>query len=93
MSKERRRLTLERLEGRDLLAANVWFEDSGQRLGTNTYGFELGDLDADGDLDALVGCRNFPGGPSCSQTQAWLNDGNGQFSKGWSARSRILPWH
>jgi hypothetical protein len=85
MSKKRCRLTLDRLENRHLLSANVWFEDSGQQLGTNTFGFDLGDLDADGDLDALVGCRNFPGGPSCSQTQVWLNDGSGQFSKGWSS--------
>jgi hypothetical protein len=90
MAKKHYRPIMERLEKRHLLAASVWFEDSGQRLGTNTYGFELGDLDADGDLDALVGCRNFPGGPSCSQTQVWLNDGSGQFSKGWSARTQNI---
>jgi hypothetical protein len=87
MFKKRCRLTLDRLENRHLLSANSWFEDSGQDLGTNTYGLELGDLDGDGDLDALVGCRNFSGGPSCSETQAWLNDGSGQFSKGWSSRT------
>jgi hypothetical protein len=81
------RLKCEPLELRQLLTANMWFEDSGQQLGTNTYGFDIGDLDADGDLDALVGCRNFPGGPSCSETQVWLNDGSGQFSKGWSSRT------
>jgi hypothetical protein len=86
MTKKRYRLSLERLEQRQLLAADMWFEDSGQSLGTNTDGAAFGDLDGDGDLDVLVGCRNWPGGPSCRETLVWLNNGSGQFSKGWSAR-------
>jgi hypothetical protein len=85
-TKKRYRLLLERLEQRQLLAADMWFEDSAQSLGTNSDGAAFGDLDGDGDLDVLVGCRNWPGGPSCRETQAWLNNGSGQFSKGWSAR-------
>jgi hypothetical protein len=42
------RLKCERLEQRQLLTASVWFEDSGQDLGTNTAGLALGDLDGDG---------------------------------------------
>ncbi len=85
MATKKLRLVLEQLEQRQLLtAANLWFVDSGQSLGTNTDGAEFGDLDGDGDLDALVGCRDWPGGPACAETQVWLNDGNGQFSKGWS---------
>ena len=90
MATKRHRLVMEYLELRQLLAASVMFEDSGQHLGTNTYGLEFGDLDGDGDLDAIVGCRNFPGGPSCSQTQVWLNDGRGQFSVGWSSQTQSI---
>ncbi len=77
---------LEILEQRQLLTANIWFEDSGQTLGTNTLGLALGDLDGDGDLDAFIGCRNEPGGESCSDTRVWLNDGVGRFTEGWSTR-------
>ncbi len=86
MATKRHRLVLERLEQRQLLTANVWFEDSGQSLGTNTDGAQFGDLDGDSDLDVFVACRNWPGGSSCSETQVWLNNGSGQFSKGWSVR-------
>ncbi len=47
------------------------FSDSGQRLGSAyTAAVELGDLDADGDLDALTVGWNEPG-------RVWLNDGSG----------------
>jgi hypothetical protein len=85
---KRHRLIVERLEQRQLLAANVWFEDSGQQLGSNHDSIELADLDGDGDLDAFFGCRGLPDVPSCSETQVWLNNGSGQFSKGWSDRVR-----
>jgi hypothetical protein len=75
---------LERLEQRQMLAANVWFEDSGQPLSRNHDTVELGDLDGDGDLDAFLACRSLSGVPPCSETEVWLNNGNGQFTKGWS---------
>ncbi len=90
MPTKRRRLVVERLEQRQLLTANMWFENSGQDLGTNTDGADLGDLDGDGDLDLFVGCRNWGSGPRCSDSQVWLNDGSGQFSKGWSGGTPFI---
>ena len=84
MSNKSYRPMLERLEQRHLFAAVLWFEDTGQALGANHDAIELGDLDGDGDLDALVGCRNLPDAPSCSASQVWLNRGSGRFSAGWS---------
>ncbi len=48
--------------------------DSGQRLGNEvTWGVALGDIDGDGDLDAVT--ANFD-----AAAMIWLNDGKGQFS-------------
>ncbi|CAN0591305.1 unnamed protein product, partial [Laminaria digitata] len=51
------------------------FSDSGQRLGVDdilSTSVALGDLDGDGDLDAMAG--------SFSETLVWLNDGGGVLS-------------
>ncbi len=54
--------------GRDLLV------DSGQRLGNEaSWSVALGDVDGDGDLDAVV--ANFDAGAI-----VWLNDGKGRFT-------------
>jgi hypothetical protein len=74
MPTTRHRLVVERLEQRLLLAANAWFEDSGQQLGTNTEGLALGDLDGDGDLDAYFG------GGCGVRDMVYLNDGAGSFT-------------
>ncbi len=51
------------------------FGDSGQRLGVNGYshGVALGDLDGDGDLDALITNWQRP-------NEVWWNDGSGVFA-------------
>lgn len=58
------------------------FSDSGQKLGQQrTYTVALGDVDGDGDLDALVGNEG--------ADELWLNDGNGRFTlsaQRWSQR-------
>jgi hypothetical protein len=65
--------------GRDSLLADLVllndgsgrFTDSGQRLGeSDSSSVALGDLDADGDLDALVGTRN--------GAVVWINQGGAQ---------------
>ncbi len=54
-------------------ADTVAFADSGQELGEErSTDVALGDLDGDGDLDALVGNQG--------RAQVWLNDGQGNFS-------------
>jgi hypothetical protein len=51
------------------------FTDSGQALGNEaSFKVDIGDVDADGDLDAYV--ANFNGMPN----KLWLNDGDGNFS-------------
>lgn len=56
---------------------NGVFADSGQLLGNSTSGsVALGDLDADGDLDAFVGNM----GLANQGNRVWLNDGNGVFT-------------
>lgn len=63
-------------------ANNVWFNngdgrfvDSAQRLGDlRSYHVAAGDLDADGDIDVLVGND----GPD----EIWWNDGQGNFTRG-----------
>jgi hypothetical protein len=58
------------------------FSDSGQLLGRQrTYSVALGDVDGDGDLDALVGNEG--------ADELWLNDGQGRFTlarQSWSGR-------
>jgi len=50
------------------------FTDSGQSLGSSgSFVVALGDVDGDGDLDALI--VNHPG-----TNKVWLNDGNGNFT-------------
>jgi len=61
--------------GSEPTADSVAFADSGQELGEGrSTDVALGDLDEDGDLDALVGNEG--------QAQVWLNDGQGAFSFG-----------
>ena len=60
---------------------NGSFTDSGQALGAaNTLDVALGDLDGDGDLDAIT-THNRDTGPPVAD-QVWLNDGTGQFVAG-----------
>ncbi|MBC8504278.1 MAG: SUMF1/EgtB/PvdO family nonheme iron enzyme [Chloroflexi bacterium] len=55
----------------------VTFVDSGQRLGNGrSWDVALGDLDADGDLDAFVA----NGSLGQERNAVWLNDGQGNFS-------------
>ena len=52
------------------------FQDSGEALGNNysySVSVALGDLDGDGDLDAMVGNINQP-------NTVWTNDGSGTFT-------------
>jgi hypothetical protein len=61
------------------------FSDSGQLLGRQrTYAVALGDVDGDGDLDALVGNEG--------EDELWLNDGHGRFGRSdqsWSERHTL----
>ncbi len=57
-----------------VVAMSVSFTDSGQILGNErSTDVSLGDLDGDGDLDALVGNEG--------KAEVWFNDGQGIFSK------------
>ncbi len=54
----------------------AWFTDSGQPVGnSDSQGVSLGDLDADGDLDAFVANASWEDQPN----HVWLNDGHGGF--------------
>lgn len=54
------------------------FTDSGQALGNGNHtGADLGDLDGDGDIDALVTFNYGAAG-----NKIWLNDGNASFTAG-----------
>jgi len=58
------------------------FNNNGQELGNyQAYKVALGDVDSDGDLDALV--ANWHRAPNSSHpqpNQLWINDGNGNFA-------------
>jgi hypothetical protein len=57
------------------------FTDSGQRLGqSNGRSVELGDVDGDGDLDAVVGNGTTLGSIAKQSQAIWLNDGSGVFT-------------
>ena len=60
------------------------FTDSGQRLCRSLgRSVELGDLDGDGDLDAVVATGSIFEGAFVEQAnEIWLNDGSGQFTAG-----------
>jgi hypothetical protein len=58
------------------------FTDSGQRLTNFSRGVDIGDLDGDGDLDAITGTPGFPG-------IVWRNNGAGVFSDN---GQRLVDW-
>lgn len=64
---------------------NGYFTHSGQLLGSQgTYAVALGDVDGDGDLDALVGNEG--------EDELWLNDGQGRFTlseQSWNRRRTL----
>ena len=62
------------------------FEDSGQALGDSySTSVALGDLDGDGDLDAMVGNYGQP-------NTVWTNDGNGTFTNSGQALGNGYSW-
>ncbi len=62
------------------------FVDSGQALGdSQSRSIALGDLDGDGDLDAMVGNLN-------AANTVWTNDGNGTFTNSGQALGNSSSW-
>jgi hypothetical protein len=63
-----------------LVQDTIWFNDgkgkfikSNKTIGSNSFRVEFGDIDNDGDLDAVIGNWGSP-------AQIWLNDGSCNFS-------------
>jgi hypothetical protein len=57
------------------------FTDSGQRLGKEpSSAVALGDIDGDGDVDAVVSNYHTANGTSFKPNEIWLNDGHGNFT-------------
>jgi hypothetical protein len=63
------------------LSAQQLFTDSGQLLGHSvSWDVKLGDLDGDGDLDAVVANYDWNAG-STEKNEIWLNNGDATFTK------------
>ena len=54
-----------------------FFTLSNQNVGSDGFGVVLGDLDADGDIDAFIAKGGYY---STKPSEIWLNDGNGNFT-------------
>lgn len=73
-----------------------WINDGTGKLNLKTCGsvhafaIELGDMDGDGDLDIVH--AGHESGPS-THTGVVLNDGNGNFTKGFKLPTKILDWY
>jgi Tol biopolymer transport system component len=58
------------------------FTDSGQRLGDNLQSFgALGDIDNDGDLDAVIAMYHHPSMGTTQPDKIYINDGTGFFTE------------
>ena len=56
----------------------------------HAFAIELGDMDGDGDLDIVH--AGHESGPS-THTGVVLNDGSGNFTKGFKLSTKILYWY